>query len=510
MTRTLIVMIFLLLFAGAGRGQIYLSTTDEITISGRCLDSAGFYCTPDSVRIVVYHDGIEEYDGWFDSADDQCTAVNDMLIFSDVFGDIDDDAGDGLYEVMAGFFEDDGDLYYWKTFWAYIGVDMSELGAVSDSIEAWDDEVARINNIGDSIDIYDLRFDSIMAALSDAGMARKIWDEDTTGHYNPSSYGFEAVRIGATRGELADTLIKTGMVTYSGGADSTLMLKRCVIDNDAGTAALAITNSGTGDAVALSASGSGSGLLAASVSGDDIRGDITGTLDTVSYVKDGNISSETDTALIKVCGQNNPDIFYGPTASGSGAKTYTIYIADTTGGDTVLTPHVIVSAYSLSGVLQAGMSTDSYGKVVYSTDLDSLMVVASRRNFFADPDTIGVIETGQVDTLFGYHGTVPSSGSPDLCRLYGFLYDVSGNPDTGAAVAAWLPGGVCLSDSTIISPFKVEGSSDSTGYFYLDLIPSVKLVPDTTRYEITIRRSDGTILRERVIVPDEESWLLAW
>ncbi len=175
-----------------------------------------------------------------------------------------------------------------------------------------------------------------------------------------------------------------------------------------------------------------------------------------------------------------------------------------------MTPHVIVSAYSLSGVPQAGMSTDSYGKVVYATDLDSLVVVASRRNFFADPDTIGVIETGQVDTLFGYHGTVPSSGSPDLCRLYGFLYDISGNPDTGATVVAWLPGGVCLSDSTIISPFKVEGVSDTTGYFYLDLIPSAKLVPDTTRYEITIRRSDGTILRERVIVPDEESWLLTW
>ncbi len=202
--------------------------------------------------------------------------------------------------------------------------------------------------------------------------------------------------------------------------------------------------------------------------------------------------------------------YYSPGASGTGAKSYTIFVADTTNTDTLLLPGVVVSAYSMSGELQAGMKSDSFGKVKYATSLDSLILVVDKLNIYADPDTIVIDQTGQVDTLFVNHGTIPTSGSPDLCRVYGFLYDISGNPDANATVTAWLPSGVCRADSTIISPFKIEAGSDELGYFYLDLIPSGNLVPDTTKYEITIARSDGTILRERIAVPDSESWLLTW
>ena len=92
----------------------------------------------------------------------------------------------------------------------------------------------------------------------------------------------------------------------------------------------------------------------------------------------------------------------------------------------------------------------------------------------------------------------------------GFIFDVSGNPEEDADISAWLPAGVSNYDGDVVSPFKVETATDSLGYFYLDLIPSVDLEPDTVNYEIILRKSDGTILRESVIVPDSSSWKLTW
>jgi hypothetical protein len=63
---------------------------------------------------------------------------------------------------------------------------------------------------------------------------------------------------------------------------------------------------------------------------------------------------------------------------------------------------------------------------------------------------------------------------------------------------------------TVISPSPVNTSSDSTGYFYLDLVPSDSLTPTGTKYEFSISRSDGTILRQRLSVPDSTSWRLTW
>ena len=65
------------------RASTNLVPVDEITISGRTLDSSGFYITPDSVRIVLYLDGAELSDAWYNSTDAQAAALNDMLVFTD-------------------------------------------------------------------------------------------------------------------------------------------------------------------------------------------------------------------------------------------------------------------------------------------------------------------------------------------------------------------------------------------------------------------------------------------
>jgi hypothetical protein len=73
-----------------------------------------------------------------------------------------------------------------------------------------------------------------------------------------------------------------------------------------------------------------------------------------------------------------------------------------------------------------------------------------------------------------------------------------------------LPSGVARSGERVISPFAVTTLSDAAGYFALDLIPSDSLHPSGAKYEFSITRQDGTILRQRVQVPAQTSWRLDW
>lgn len=182
--------LFLLLMLGAvASGQIFLTTSDEITMSGHTLDSSGFYVTADSMRIVTYLDGAEMFDAWFNTADAQCSGINGMLVFTDAFGDIDGAGGNGLYELKAGWFEDDGDLYNWKTLWVYIGgqvgVDLADNAVDAGAIA--DDAIDYATFAGTTPTAW-WNEGKTGYALSAASIDA-FWDEDTTGHNTANSYG---------------------------------------------------------------------------------------------------------------------------------------------------------------------------------------------------------------------------------------------------------------------------------------------------------------------------------
>ena len=174
-------------------------------------------------------------------------------------------------------------------------------------------------------------------------------------------------------------------------------------------------------------------------------------------------------------------------------------------------PHANLSVRNLSqSVLIASGETDSEGIVTFNLDADSFLVLASVTGYvFYGGDTIAVTASG-TDTVYGCSFDPGSPSLPGLCRVYGFLYDVKGEPLAAVAVSASLPSGVTRAGATVISPFKVSTLTDSLGYFYLDLIPSGDLVPPTTAYEITIGSHEGTILRKRLTVPAEPSWQVTW
>ncbi|UCE25532.1 MAG: carboxypeptidase regulatory-like domain-containing protein [Candidatus Zixiibacteriota bacterium] len=195
--------------------------------------------------------------------------------------------------------------------------------------------------------------------------------------------------------------------------------------------------------------------------------------------------------------------------SGSGIFSHSIVAYDSTVDQVI--PGVVTAVRNLdqTSLLAVGR-TDPEGVVSFNLDAGSYLLVASASGYlFQTPVTIEVTGSSN-DTVFGEQFDPGLPSSPTLCRVYGYLYDLNGNPDQDVTVSATLPSGVVRFGGIIVSPHRVSTVTDSEGYFSLDLIPSTALTPSGTLYEFAVSRTDGTILRQRLTVPDAGSWQLAW
>jgi hypothetical protein len=194
--------------------------------------------------------------------------------------------------------------------------------------------------------------------------------------------------------------------------------------------------------------------------------------------------------------------------SGSGAYSVMFVSYDTTRDQVV--PGVCLSVRNLDQtVLLASVVTDVSGRASANLDIADYLITATAPGYLFDAyDTVAISGEGS-DTVRGAWFDPGTPGSPALCRVYGYLFTTDGKAETGARISAWLPGGVTMSSNLIISPTPVETTTNDLGYFYLDLVPST-LLTGHPKYEITINRSDGTILRKRLSVPDAGNWQLVW
>jgi len=193
---------------------------------------------------------------------------------------------------------------------------------------------------------------------------------------------------------------------------------------------------------------------------------------------------------------------------GSGAFSTTLFAYDTSNSQTVAGVRLAVWNSSLTS-LKAVVMTGSSGSVGINADSGTYVVAATAPGYtFAAYDTI-VVSGPQIDTVRGYQFDPGTPSSPGLCRVFGYLFTSEGVAESGARISAWLPSGVTRLENLIISPTPVSATTDEYGYFYLDLIPS-SLLNGEPKYEITINRTDGTILRKRVIIPATAQWQLAW
>ncbi|MEW5923766.1 MAG: hypothetical protein AB1746_07250 [Candidatus Zixiibacteriota bacterium] len=201
--------------------------------------------------------------------------------------------------------------------------------------------------------------------------------------------------------------------------------------------------------------------------------------------------------------------YRSPMGFESGLYSFDVVIADSINNQAIPGVNIVIRNLEQSALIALGKSGND-GHAGFNLDADSFLVICYSPGYiFDDFDTVVIVGSGS-DTVYGYHFDPGEPSIPSLCRLYGFVYGISGTAEVGAEITAWLPAGVTRAGAGMISPFRVETTSDSIGYFYLDLIPNSLLKPDTTRYEITVSRTDGTIFRERIVVPNQPSWLMTW
>jgi hypothetical protein len=199
----------------------------------------------------------------------------------------------------------------------------------------------------------------------------------------------------------------------------------------------------------------------------------------------------------------------GSSGAGSGAYSVSLMAYDSANHQTIGSVNIAVRNL-LQSALIASALTDNDGFALFNLDATSYLAIADAPGFvFTAFDTVNISGAGS-DTLFGYRFDPGAPSSPSLCRVYGYIYDINGLPEAGAAVRALIPSGTVRSGEIVVAPNAVSTVTDSLGYFALDLIPSDSLDPSHTKYEFTISLADGTILRQRVRVPSNSSWRLDW
>ncbi|MEW6411649.1 MAG: carboxypeptidase-like regulatory domain-containing protein [Candidatus Zixiibacteriota bacterium] len=195
--------------------------------------------------------------------------------------------------------------------------------------------------------------------------------------------------------------------------------------------------------------------------------------------------------------------------SGSGTYACVVQAADTSVDAAIGGVAVVIRNLEQTSLIATGL-TDSDGRVSFNLDDGSYLAIASAAGYvFAAHDTV-VVNGPTVDTVFGDQFDPGAPPSPGLCRVYGYVYTSGGEAEDDATVTASLASGTVLYNGVIVSPSALTTTTDEQGYFYLDLIPSALLEPSGTKYEFTIARSDGVILRQRLEVPDETQWRLSW
>ncbi len=196
-------------------------------------------------------------------------------------------------------------------------------------------------------------------------------------------------------------------------------------------------------------------------------------------------------------------------AGGRGLYSRTLLALDTASALGVPGVNVRVTNLSQTGIVAQGW-TDLTGAMSVNLDAGSLLVVANSPGYvFPAYDTI-IVSGGGCDTLPATRWLPVEPDVPLKTRVWGHVFNISGTAEVGAVVSVGIPAGVIRFNGVIISPFEVSTTTDANGFFQLDVFPSPLLDPPGTEYEFTIQRSDGAILRRRIVVPDAGLWRLTW
>lgn len=156
------------------------------------------------------------------------------------------------------------------------------------------------------------------------------------------------------------------------------------------------------------------------------------------------------------------------------------------------------------------LSTGSNGDAIFALDTDTFKIRMYKPGWQFTVPQIAIVSK---DTTITYYADLFNPGNPpsaSLCRVYGWIKDINNLPIAGAKIETKVKIVPLRFGSVIISPYYKVATTDSDGYWYLDLYPNSDLTPTDTKYQFFMYSPSGTILKLETIVPDQASWELSF
>lgn len=209
-------------------------------------------------------------------------------------------------------------------------------------------------------------------------------------------------------------------------------------------------------------------------------------------------------------GNNIKDDLAAVASPGGGTEPETLIAFSVEDSSRIQGARISVRSLDQSTLKVSGLVTDSNGKLLLALDPDSFWVEITANSFNQTLDTIIVTEGGGTDSLFMGRFDTGVPPEPGLCRVYGWVYDISGDSLSGVTITAEISREYhpVRYGNAVITPFSLSTLSDSSGYWQIDLIPSALLSDPEIKYMFTVKSNLGVIYRTKKIVPQFPGWEL--
>jgi hypothetical protein len=192
--------------------------------------------------------------------------------------------------------------------------------------------------------------------------------------------------------------------------------------------------------------------------------------------------------------------------TGGGTEACTLLVKQDSSA-AIQSARIVIRTLDQSTTKVPGLFTDVDGKGITELDAASYFISITANNYVPLADTL--IVSNDASWLFNMTPFDPGNPpSPELCRVYGWVYDIGGENLANVTISAEIPSEYqpMKYGDVIITPFKKSICSDSTGYWEIDLFPnSILSLPDS-KYQFVIEYPSGVIMKSKVAVPDTVSW----
>ena len=471
-------MFLILSFANAADFGL-MSVNDTVNFPLVCMDTLGRNAAPDSVHVITWYHGEGSNDSTYSarSASPLSTSYIDSVnmagtayyFFKDIVGDLDALEGNGPYSGVVSLWNQGYPTYNNFSF-TKVPDEAKDLAdyliAVKDSVENHEDWIARQSEVANmdgwnpitDNDSLIIDFSTISSATPDVNVA------------SVDSNALESA-------DFEDYFLKESKI--DGGAISEAKIADAALDSAkfSGDYWTAVSNTG------------GSASLP-----DSVTARIDSILASLGYDASTSAHDKIDNLSL----------------SGGGSEPETLIVMSLPDSILIEGVSIMVRTLDQSTVKVDGLCTDHNGRRILELDADSFFVALTHNNNSQSLDTIVVQSGGGTDTLWMTEFDPGQPSSPDLCRVYGWIYDISGNAVERTNVTAEIPSEFhpLKYEGVIITPYRKTAESDSTGYWYIDLFPNQSLSKTESEYLFTIEYPSGVIFKTKTAVPDSSSWQL--